>query len=409
MVQDTRTLNRNAVLTELLRSRPISRKQIATNTGISSATVSRTVDALIAEGVLQEGDELVVESRGRRAVSLDLVAHQFHVLGIDLGASITRLIVTDLVANPIVAAEVATPAELEPQELAQWLAQEVRSLYSDAWPAVTELSLGLPGAVSQHDTTVSNAPNLPQVENPLFLRAVESEFGLTPHVDNDANFALLGEQRFGAARNTPMAGMLTLGAGLGAALSINGHILRGRHGLVGEFGQLPVGPLGTRLEHLVTGPGILRRASELGVHLADPSELFVESPSPTIQQLRNHFDQALLIVLTAIAVSSEPEVIVLGGGISKSLESSLPRYREALRQNLRVSPTLIPAALGDFSGAVGAAVASLHAVYEKLGVEERALGELPAGEAMSLERISQARRGASDASSKTAQVAYARI
>jgi len=389
MVQDTRMLNRNAVLTELLRSRPVSRKQISVSTGISAATVTRTVDALISEGILAEGSQLVVEGRGRRAVSLDLVAHRSLVLGIDLGASNTRFIVSDLLARPVVAREVATPSTLNAAALAHWLDDCVRTTSGDLWGKIAEVSLGLPGAVSQHDRSISSAPNLPQVEDPDFLEEFESFIGRTAQVDNDANFALLGEQRLGAARKTPAAAMLTLGAGLGAGLSVDGRILRGRHGLVGEFGQLPVGPLGTRLEHMVTGPGILRRADEAGWTLSSPADLFVESPGPAVRALRTHFDQALLIVLTAIAVSCEPELIVLGGGISKSLTSSLDQYQDSLRQNLRTSPRLVPAALGDFSGAVGAVVSALHRVYRELGVEEGALGELPNDDTLDLATISK--------------------
>ena len=390
MVQDTRLLNRNAVLTELLRSRPVSRKQISAATSISAATVTRTVDALISEGILAEGSELVVESRGRRAVSLDLVADRSYVLGIDLGASNTRFIVSDLLAQPIVASEVTTPSTLDAFELAHWLNDCVRNTSGVHWVKITSVSIGLPGAVSQHDRSISSAPNLAQVEDPDFLTTFESAIAQTTQVDNDANYALLGEQRLGAARSTPNAAMLTLGAGLGAGLSVDGRILQGRHGLIGEFGQLPVGPLGTRLEHMVTGPGILRRADEAGLTLSSPADLFVDPLDKAVRALRAHFDQALLIVLTAIAVSCEPDVIVLGGGISKSLATSLDQYQDSLQQTLRSSPQLIPAALGDFSGAVGAVVSALHSVYRSLGVEEEALGELPIDATLDLARIREA-------------------
>ena len=392
MVQDTRTLNRKAVLTELIRSRPLSRKQIARSTGISPATVTRTVEALLNGGILREGSELVVEGRGRRAVLLDLVADRSYVLGIDLGASNTRFLVANLLAHPVIVGEVPTPIGLQPTELARWLAGTVTDAAGLYCPVIEQISLGLPGAVSQVDRSVSNAPNLPQVEDPAFLQEFERAMGREVQVDNDANFALIGEQRFGSARDTPTAAMLTLGSGLGAGLAIDGRVLRGRHGLVGEFGQLPVGPLGTRLEHMVTGPGILRRAEEAGVSLDDPAGLFVDEPTGAVKALRAHFDQALLIVLTAIAVSCEPGTIVLGGGISKSLLGSLPQYQVALSQTLRIAPTLVGASLGDFSGAAGAMVASLRAAYLALGVDDRALNELPNSNSLTVESIALARR-----------------
>jgi predicted NBD/HSP70 family sugar kinase len=140
-----------------------------------------------------------------------------------------------------------------------------------------------------------------------------------------------------------------------------------------------VGPHGTRLENLVTGPGIVRRAAEAGVKLYEPAELFAPDATPAVDALRGQFDQALHIVLTAITVSCEPEIIVLGGGIAKSLASSLSRYEDALRQNLRSSPRLVLSELGDMSGAIGASVAGLHRAYLELGVAPDALSSLPAG------------------------------
>ena len=125
--------------------------------------------------------------------------------------------------------------------------------------------------------------------------------------------------------------------------------------------------------------GILRRAREANAHLEDPSALFAEGAPPHVRALRAQFDQALLLVLMAIVVSCEPDTIVLGGGISKSLIPDLGQYEDSLRMALRYSPTLTAAALGDYSGAAGAAVASLHAEYASIGVQRDALASLPGG------------------------------
>jgi glucokinase len=386
MVQDIRELNRSAVLTELLSLRPATRKQIAESTGISAATVTRAIDQLIADGIVCEVSEVVVEKRGRRAILLDLVAERSLVIGVDLGASSTRIIGSDLLANPVVAVELPTPSALGSAELALWLAQQAKAAAGARWGAVAAVSLGLPGAVDQVERSVSNAPNLKQVEDPAFLAVCELALGVPLLADNDANLALLGELRFGAARHTPYAAMLSLGAGLGVGIAIDGAILRGRHGLVGEFGQIPVGALGERLESFTTGPGLMARAAAAGVPLESPARLFgardgdgggggsVDSPTA---ELRADFDRALVTVLTAIAVSSEPETIVLGGGIAKSLVGDLGRYQERLEQTIRIAPTLTSAELGDFSGAAGGVVSALHAVYLTLGVEPSALSALP--------------------------------
>ncbi|MCK8607910.1 ROK family transcriptional regulator [Agromyces sp. C10] len=377
MVQDTRELNRTAVLTELLRIRPASRKQLAAASGISAATVTRAVEQLIAQDLVVEAAELVSVQRGRRAVLLDVVADRSLVVGVDLGASNTRVMLADMVGSPIERREIATPIEADATALADWLASVIDEIAGERRDRVESVYIGLPGAVGRDGSTISNAPNLPQLEEPGFLDSVRARSGRPVRADNDANLALLGEQHFGAARNAPTAVMVTIGAGLGAGLSIDGRILRGSHGVIGEFGQLPAGPLGTRLELMVTGPGIMRLASEAGVHLDSPADLFTPDASEPVRSLRAHFDQALLIVLTAATVSCEPEVIVLGGGIAKSLARDLARYEAMLEHHLGAAPRLTASELGDFAGATGAVVAALHEVYRGLGVDERAFGDLP--------------------------------
>ncbi|MEV8249865.1 ROK family transcriptional regulator [Microbacterium sp. NPDC076768] len=370
-------MNRSAVLTELLRSRPVSRTQIAQSIGVSAATVSRVVDQLTDEGLVHELSAVVSESRGRRPVLLDVVADNTYVVGVDIGAANTRYVVADLVGSVVTSSEVTTPTNLSADGLADWVASEVKQAAGERWPLVRYACVGLPGAVNREQGTVSNAPNLPQVEDPRFLDALHTSFGVPLDVDNDVNYALLGEQRFGIARGQSAAAMLNLGAGLGAALAVDGAILHGRRGLIGEFGHLPVGVSGDRVEHLVTGPGIMRQAADASVDLDGPGDLFADSPARPLAQLRTHFDHALLVVLTALTVSCDPETIILGGGISKSLASSLPRYEDALKENLNSSPRLVLPQLGDMSGAVGAAVSGLHRVYPELGVAVDALATLP--------------------------------
>lgn len=385
-----REATRGRVLAALLRERPASRKQLAKLTGISPATVSRTIDQLISEGLVEEVEELVEDRRGRRQVLLDAVASTGLVLGIDLGASRTRCVLTDPVARPVAATDLPTPVDMTSDELVSWLGGIAHQLVAGRG-RLRSAALGLPGAVAQSDRTVSNAPNLSQVAAPGFIDACEAALGVPLACDNDANYALLGEQHFGAAVGRSSAAMVTLGAGLGVGLAVDGRLVQGRRGLVGEFGQLPVGPGGTRLESLVTGPGIMARAAESGVALSQPADLFAASGQPGVRELRALFDEGLQIVLTAVAVACDPDTIVVGGGIAKSLTGDLPRYEAELIRTLNASPALTYTELGDFSGAAGAVVAALHTLYAQLGADEDLSG-LPSAGPLTAESIAGAGR-----------------
>ena len=192
-------------------------------------------------------------------------------------------------------------------------------------------------------------------------------------LDNDTNFALLGERHFGAARRAANAAMFTLGAGI----MIHGRLIRGTHGLVGEFGSIPAGPFGSRLEHLVTGRGIMVRASELGLELDSPADIFQPNDNELLTTLRLQFEQALLVALTAAVVSCDPDVIVLGGAIASSLETRIDSLKHSLAQALRTNARIATADLGDLSGALGAAVQALHRVFAALGIPDDALSRMP--------------------------------
>ncbi|MBS1672926.1 MAG: ROK family protein [Actinobacteria bacterium] len=377
MVHDTRELNRSAVLSQLLRSRPASRKQIAQASGISPATVTRAVEQLITEGIVREGSELVSDQRGRRAVLLDVVADRALVVGVDLGASNARLLLADFTGSTLDRHRAPTPAGADGEALAVWLVAQIRALAGTRIAQVGHVCIGVPGAVRDDGWTITNAPNLAQVEGSVFLARVAELLGIGVTADNDANLALLGEQRFGAAQGHPTSVMITIGAGLGAGIAIDGTLLRGANGIIGEFGQLPAGPLGTRLELMVTGPGLMRLAAEAGVAIDSPTALFQPDAPEPVQRLRSHFDHALQIVLTAAAVSCDPSVIVLGGGIADSLVSHLGRYQDALRAQLGNEVQIAATALGEYGGALGGAVAALHRLYLEIGVDGSALGEIP--------------------------------
>lgn len=369
--------NRAAVLAAVMRAAPVTRGAIASATGLSGPTVTRTVDALIRDGLVTELDSPATNARGRPATLLDVVADRAYAAGLDMGASNTRLVVVDLIGRPVVVKRIATPTDLPAEALADWVSGFTKEALGARWDAVGCIGLGLPGAFDPTKVAVSNAPHLPAVEGTAFLNQARRSFGKDMAVDNDANFALLGERYFGAAKGASNCVMFTLGAGLGAAVSIDGRLVRGVHGLVGEFGSLPLGPMGLRLEHLVTGPGLMFRASELGIHVASPADIFRDDASPGVATLRAQFEDSLGVALIAAVVSSDPEIIVLGGGIAPSLRGSIPKLRERLRRHLRVAPEIVLAELGDVCGALGAAIEASHRTYRAMGIRGADLVRLP--------------------------------
>jgi predicted NBD/HSP70 family sugar kinase len=374
---DTRAASRSAVLAELLATTPTTRQRLAQGTGLSTATVTRIVEGLIGEGLARDLHELATQSRGRRALLLEARADAHVTVGVDIGASNTRLLALDLCARPLQQLSIPTPSGLTSTELAQWVAGLVADNTGDRYPDVGAVGVGLPGSVHPGTGLVSNAPHLTSVEDPDFPVDLSRALGRSVELDNDTNFALLGEYYFGAASAVRDAAMFTLGTGLGGAVLLDGQLIRGRNGLVGEFGSLPLGPMNSRLEHSLTGPSIMLRAAEVGIRLQSPADIFATDAPRPLASLRHQYEQSLIVAITAAVVAADPEVVVLGGGIAPSLSGSLGIITDALTTNLGRSPRIVLAKLGEFSGAYGAAVRALHRVYVGLGVQDGELSRLP--------------------------------
>ena len=374
-----RLANRSAVLARLLSGAAVAtRAALVEATGLSPATVSRVTDGLIGEGLIAEGPAVTSGQRGRNAVSLHVTGAMGSVCGVDIGGQNCRMVLSDLFGVQLACCQVPTPVELGAADLADWLAGRVTALAAEAGPSLAAVALGLPGTVTQDGLQVSGAPNVPQIEGTVFARRVARALRVPVSLDNDANLALLGELRFGAGRGLSTVVMLTIGAGVGGGVALDGRLLRGRRGMVGEFGYLPAGPSGELAEELLSGPGLIRRARAMGIVVAGAAEIFAARGPDRLDPLREQFDRALLLTLAAASAAYEPEAIIIGGGLSPVIATRLRDTGRRLQELLPAVPELRLAELGDLSGALGAVTAACQSAYAQLGMTEADAAALPA-------------------------------
>jgi predicted NBD/HSP70 family sugar kinase len=373
-----RLANRSAVLARLLTAPAnVTRGWLAESTGLSQATVSRVTDGLITEGMVAEGAEVASGHRGRNAVSLRLTDTIGVVCGVDIGGRNCAMIVSDLRGKQLARSDDATPVHLGPAELARWLADRVATLTGEQTGPLRAVAIGLPGMVTDDGLRISGAPNVPQIEGTDFAARLREAIGARVTLDNDANLALLGELRFGGGHGLSAVVTLTIGTGLGAGVALDGRLIKGRGGMVGEFGYLPIGPSGELAEELLSGTGLLRRARALGVRLPEPSDVFAPDAPTILAPLREQFDQALLMVLAAASTAYEPEAIVIGGVLLPVIAQRLPAIAVRLRELLPAAPRLRLSLLGNRAGVLGAVVAACQAGYAPLGISAEHAAGLP--------------------------------
>ncbi|WP_040587620.1 ROK family protein [Sciscionella marina] len=364
---DTRVANRSSVLAVLLASGRRSRPELGRATELSPATVSRVVEDLLEEGLIREGAPVETGKRGRQAVALEAATERGVACGVDLGGTTCRLLGTDLVGGTPRYTTAATPQGSTAGELADWLAERIGGLAAQAAHTERVTVLGLPGAVAADGRTVRGATNLPQINGTEFTSRLRERLGGTVTFDNDANLALEGELRHGAASGAQDAVMFTIGHGFGAGVALGRRVLGGRTGLVGEFGFLPFE--GESVERLVSAEGLIESSRETRYPVTTAEGLF-RSRKYAHRPVLERFERALGFVLTAVTMAYEPELVVLGGRVSESIGADMrERIRARAQDGLPECPRLVAPELGDRAGAIGAVARALAVLHTRFGVE----------------------------------------
>ncbi len=288
------------------------------------------------------------------------------VLGVDIGG--TR-IKAALLEHRRVVARHTVPTPQEPQQVVRQIAQWAREM-----APVAGIGVGVPGMVDEHGI-VRLPPNLPGFDEFPLKQALADATGLPVQVENDADLYALGEWRYGAARGSRFALVLTLGTGVGTGMILDGQILRGFEGRGGEGGHIVVDPDGPTcycgnsgcLEayvgevHFVEhARRVLRREGE-----APPEPLKARQLAEMARQghelarsLWQDFGRWLGIGLASLIHVLGPEVVVLGGGVAGAYDLFEDALHRELRRRVmgygRRRLAVKPAELGDLAGPLGA-------------------------------------------------------
>ena len=242
---------------------------------------------------------------------------------------------------------------------------------------VEGIGIGVPGPVNEQGE-VPVAVNL----HWGYTRVAEdlsTMTGLKVRAGNDANVAALGEMWRGGGEGFKNLIMVTLGTGVGGGIIINGRIVYGTHGAAGEIGHAHVedeitdpcncGNCGC-LEQVTSATGIVRLAEEAVASSDQPSLLrtstitsrlvwdAVKSGDALAKQVAERFGMYLGKALSTFAVVCDPEVIVIGGGVSKAgpiLLDYIVKYYRKYAFSACKDVDFALATLGNDAGIYGAA------------------------------------------------------
>lgn len=373
-----REINRSAILEIIRRESPISRTDIAQKLDVSLPTVMRIVDALIEDGFVRLQGE-TEWSGGRRRPLLEFDADGYVVLGVDMGGTKMYGAISDLGGNILDEANVDhhTPSGEENYEQLVALVDTLLASHKLEGRRVRGIGVGAPGVTLHREGLVKWAYSLNWRDFPLKARLAE-RYSLPITVDNDVNLAALGEFWFGAGQNTHNMILLALGTGIGAGIIIDGAIYRGASEASGEVGNMIPGRefLGKNyqdfgaLEGMASGTGMANRArallsSKRGA--AELESLVAEDIFEAAWQgqewawtVINETVDYLTIAIVNLAASFDPELIVLGGGVSRYADLLLEPITRRLAGTMPTLPKLVVSNLGLRATVMGAITNVLH-------------------------------------------------
>ena len=276
------------------------------------------------------------------------------VLAVDLGG--TKLLVALIDNGQVLArATMATDFQVGPDEWVRNLTKLARAWagqYQRAGVAVTgRVQDGLWSALNTNILAIS-------ADFPL-QAACEQALGVPVLLKNDAQEAAWGEYRYGAGQGRDLV-YLTISTGMGGGIIANGQLLNGRGGLTGHVGQMlslvADADEDTVFEDQVTGRWIASEAAKFG-YTVDARRVFQAAGEGGgwAQAIVETSARRAARLCRNLQLLLDPEVIIIGGGIGLATGylDRVTQELDALPAELR--PTLVPAALGDQSGAIGIA------------------------------------------------------
>lgn len=220
------------------------------------------------------------------------------------------------------------------------------------------------------------------IDVPIVAMASEA-FGAPAVLENDATAAALGEYRYGAARGAQIALYITLSTGVGGGSVIGGHLHRGAAGNGGEFGHLTVHPGGRLcecgrrgcLEAYASGTSIAVRANELLAQSDLPSSLreldvvraedvsrAAAAADPLAREIWDETTALIGQAVTDLVNVFEPNVVVLGGGVTRAGSQLIDPVRETVLATAMppaAHAVITLAALGDEVCVIGAGALAL--------------------------------------------------
>ena len=349
----SREINRQIALNLIRTHQPISRADLARLMNVRRGVASLLVSELLSESLIFEGALGEAIGRGRRPTFLYIDSRQRCVVGVDIRASRTYILVTDLMGKQLgVVSSFQTNKDVT--VLTQELTRRIKQTLADKEiGSCAGVGVVVPGMVDPALGRVLHAPTLGWRD--VTLRdPLAAALGIPVHIENSGKACALAQ--LWTTRGDMVASansvFVSISDGVGTGIVVNGELMRGRHNTAGEFGHVPLSIDGPRCSCGATGcweayvSNLATLSRYFGHDLAEARPRDAETASFTVEDLIararagdakalaaiNSTARYLGLGLASIINSLDPSRIYIGGEITTAWSLIEPIVRGAVRE-----------------------------------------------------------------------------
>ena len=295
------------------------------------------------------------------------------LLGIDIGGTKSIIAIADGSGDIVAQDRISTPRDQGPTVVLAEIERSVRGLLTLHSSLITSVGIACGGPLDPQRGVILTVPNLPGWENLPLADYFSKAFGAPAYLDNDVNLAALAEARKGAGVGVDHIAYFNIGTGIGGGIVIGGKLYRGC-GNAGEFGHQIIMPDGPQclcgkwgcLESLASGTSIARRARESGfVGSAEEVASAAREGDSVARRIMDETAEYLGLGVANVVNILNPRMVILGGGVMKAADLLLDGIRKTVDERamtqLARDVQIVPGALGDQAGIIGAVLLALRA------------------------------------------------
>ncbi|MGL5086936.1 MAG: ROK family protein [Clostridium sp.] len=304
-----------------------------------------------------------------------------YIIGVDLGGTKISCALSDLSGNIIETKVIATNASEGEAAVLNRIITVIDKVMLNANVTrenIKAIGIGAPGPLDAKKGIIIEPANLP-FNNFDLVTPIKEKFNIPVYLDNDANAAAIGEFMFGAGKGTENMVYITVSTGVGGGAILDGKIYRGRTTNALEVGHTTIDPFSNIrcncgnlgcLEAFASGTAIAKRAKEAVLSNVDTSlkqyetltsyEVFIEAENgdKVSTNIRDTALTYLGVGVTNIINTFDPDMVVIGGGVSKAGQVIFDKVREVVKERGLKTMTLgceiVPAKLSTDAGVIGA-------------------------------------------------------